>query len=445
MATTSIWRVSLPKQVKTTVEYVMQEEKTLIPQTDAIESVISYAMKEEKVTDVKDKYITTINCSEICAYEEMQAVKKQFNKEDGTLLYHGYQSFKENELTAEQCHEIGVRTAKKVWGDKYQVVVTTHTDTDNLHNHFVINTVSFVDGKKYSRTKKDYEYFRQTSDALCKEYNLSVLGENAPTKKVEPNKRNNKKDIARTIISEALKKSNNLSELKKNLSLVGCESNFSLNRKYFTITPYGYERAVRLYQLGEEFTNKAILERLEANVKKKEREIENEVQRTPQNEINNSNKHLLVLRKKHKKKQGGLQGLYLYYCYLLGILPKGVNKKVHPIFLSDLKDFDKIYNELKLLMKNNILTPDEVIDYKTETEKKIDVLSGERKNLYNNASRSRGYKNERFNREIVEIGKEIKQARDDIKSYERILDKTDVYEKKIHDYEDLKSKEEKRR
>ena len=64
--------------------------------------------------------------------------------------YHGYQSFAPGEATPELAHEIGLALAKKLWGEKYQVLVTTHLDkAHHLHNHFVVNTVSFVDGIKY--------------------------------------------------------------------------------------------------------------------------------------------------------------------------------------------------------------------------------------------------------------------------------------------------------
>ena len=453
MATTSIWRVTIPKQVKKTIDYVTQEKKTVkqelmtsdeIKLTDnryAIENVINYAMKEEKTeTENKDKYVTAINCTEMCAYEEMLAVKKQFSKEDGTLLYHGYQSFQEGELTADVCHEIGVKTAQKVWGDKYQVVVTTHMDTDNLHNHFVINTVSFVDGKKYCRTNKDYQFFKRTSDELCIEYNLSVVRKTSPTNDIKVNKSINKRDIARKIVSDALNKSKNLLELKRNLSLVGCESNFSLNRKYFTITPYGYDKAIRLYRLGEMFTNKAIIERLEANSKSKD--FEEPLQHTSQNDIQDTKNYLLVLSNNHKKKKGGLQGLYLYYCYLLGILPKGTKKNVHPIFLGDLKDFDRIYNDLKMLFNKDIFTSEELVACKNEDNKRIQELTATRKILYNNVSRNiDGYKKDRVKEEIKDIGEELKSLRKNIKSYDRVLYNSEQINKKIDDYEKLDDKE----
>lgn len=117
-----------------------------------------------------------INCSPATARDEMLAVKKRFGKEDGTVAYHGYQSFAPGEATPELAHEIGVKLATRLWGDRYQVIVATHLDKENhLHNHFVVNTVSFADGIKYHRTRKDYHEMHTVSDELCREYGLSVI------------------------------------------------------------------------------------------------------------------------------------------------------------------------------------------------------------------------------------------------------------------------------
>ena len=86
---------------------------------------------------------------------------------------HAYQSFKPGEVTPEQCHAIGVELARRVWGGRFQVLVATHMNTGCLHNHFVINAVSYVDGKKYEQRRSQYQDLRRISDQLCREYALS--------------------------------------------------------------------------------------------------------------------------------------------------------------------------------------------------------------------------------------------------------------------------------
>ncbi|MBR5422916.1 MAG: relaxase/mobilization nuclease domain-containing protein, partial [Clostridia bacterium] len=60
---------------------------------------------------------------------------KRFGKEGGILAHHAYQSFKPDEVTPDLAHKIGVETAKKMWGDDFEVIVATHMGSHCIHNH----------------------------------------------------------------------------------------------------------------------------------------------------------------------------------------------------------------------------------------------------------------------------------------------------------------------
>ena len=106
----------------------------------------------------------------------MKFTKEQYGKTDGILAFHGYQSFKEKEVTANIAHEIGVKFAEEMFGD-YEVVVATHQNTNHIHNHFIMNSVSFKTGKKYNNNRTNLAKLRQISDSICAEYGLNVLEE----------------------------------------------------------------------------------------------------------------------------------------------------------------------------------------------------------------------------------------------------------------------------
>ena len=181
MAVTSLWRVK--GYIGKVLLYAENPKKTSNPEIiqvpnelnrDSLEDVIAYAGRD-KATNQR-QLVWGINCTAENARHEMMAVKRQFRKENGTAAYHGYQSFKEGEVTPELAHLIGIRLATELWGDRYQVLVATHLDKEShLHNHFVINTVSFVDGIKFHRTKGDYLQMQKLSDEICREYGLSVI------------------------------------------------------------------------------------------------------------------------------------------------------------------------------------------------------------------------------------------------------------------------------
>ena len=79
------------------------------------------------------------------------------------------------EVTPQEAHAIGLQTAKEMWGDHFQIIVTTHLDKDHLHNHFCFNSVSFLDGGKYNYSNAERQKLRDVSDRICLEYGLSVI------------------------------------------------------------------------------------------------------------------------------------------------------------------------------------------------------------------------------------------------------------------------------
>lgn len=83
--------------------------------------------------------------------------------------------FPAGEVSPELCHEIGLKLAIEMWGDKYQIILTTHLDKEHLYNHFCFNSVLFLDGKKYNYSKSEQKKLRDVSGRLCREYGLSVI------------------------------------------------------------------------------------------------------------------------------------------------------------------------------------------------------------------------------------------------------------------------------
>ena len=168
MAVTKIWPIK--GRLRNVIDYTVNPEKTFNPdytfeELQALKDVIDYAMESDKTE--KQFYVTGVNCTAGFAREQIVNTKRLFKKEDGILAFHGYQSFKPGEVTPELAHEIGIKLAEKLWGDRFEVVVSTHLDKHHLHSHFVLNSVSFVDGKKFKGVIYNTAYPRQTLSALC--------------------------------------------------------------------------------------------------------------------------------------------------------------------------------------------------------------------------------------------------------------------------------------
>ena len=141
MATTKLWKVV--KRMDHVIDYAANKEKTKAIEfnnrfemlVDDLRDVIDYARNTDKTE--KEYFVSGINCEPDSAYEEMKDTKEFYHKEDKILAFHGYQSFVQGEVSPELAHKIGVQLAKEMWGDRFQVLVTTHLNTDHIHNHIV--------------------------------------------------------------------------------------------------------------------------------------------------------------------------------------------------------------------------------------------------------------------------------------------------------------------
>lgn len=173
MAVTGFWPVY--GNLKATLDYADNPDKTTSKEylDKDLYSALRYAENDNK-TD-KQVFVGGINCSAQNAYTEMIAVQLRFGMKGKVVAYHGIQSFKANEVTPEEAFEIGKETARKMWGDRYQVLVTVHLNTDNLHCHFVVNPCSFKNGSKFKNKIGDHLQLRKISDEVCREHGLSVL------------------------------------------------------------------------------------------------------------------------------------------------------------------------------------------------------------------------------------------------------------------------------
>ncbi len=171
MAITKIWAVK--DDLNRVLNYIENPDKTKESMSDSLKEVLAYTTQGYKTND--KQYITGINCEPRTALKQMLNTKLSYNKMDGRLAFHAVQSFKPGEVTPEECHALGIELAKRMWGNRYEVVVSTHLDKEHLHNHFVVNSVSWIDGMKYDNRKSDIEHFRELNDILCKEHGLSII------------------------------------------------------------------------------------------------------------------------------------------------------------------------------------------------------------------------------------------------------------------------------
>ena len=429
MATTGFWPVK--GKLKSVIVYAENPNKTMNPKffDSDLYATLQYAENSNK-TD-QELFVSGINCSKHNAYAQMVAVKKKFGERGTVVAYHGYQSFKVNEVTPEECHEIGIETARKMWGDKYQVIVTTHLDKKHhLHNHFVINSTSFKDGLKFRNKIGDHYELREISDAICKERGKSVL-ENAPfyggEKKAYWLHKQGKKthrDMLREDIEICLTVATNWDEFRRVLATMGYEVDY----RRFTIKAKDWERGVRVEGLG--YTVEGIEKRF--------------------NETYYSGHHLadwnnfFYARRKYfplesirKKLEFGIEHgkrpevIYVNTMFLLIILVFQLLKEVADAMLLTpemrhaAKDIKQYVADYHFLTDNQIQTTDDLTVTIEETQLKIAELEEKRSKADNKKRRATTPEDkERYKSLRKEITEEITPLRKKLKQAEDILNKS---------------------
>ena len=134
MAVSKIWKVTV--RLSQVIDYALNPEKTAASnytpeQYQALSDVLQYAKDEEKTE--REFFVDGINCNPSTARDQFITVKEQYGKEDGIQAYHGYLSFKEEDISPDLAQKIGMEFANRVRGKRFQVVVTTHLNTKHLH------------------------------------------------------------------------------------------------------------------------------------------------------------------------------------------------------------------------------------------------------------------------------------------------------------------------
>ncbi|WP_368390372.1 relaxase/mobilization nuclease domain-containing protein [Thomasclavelia ramosa] len=427
MATTKIWAVK--DNLKRVLEYASNPDKTENKSLEDYEykglaNVIQYTTNDLKTE--KQLYVSGVNCDVNHVYEQMIATKKAAHKEDGVLAFHCYQSFREGEVTPEIAHAIGVELAQKMWGNDFEVLVTTHLDKKHFHNHFVVNSVSWTTHKRFLNKHIDYHHFRTLSDELCKQYALSVVenpkkGTPYSAWLAEKQKQPTKRTLIIDDVERAINNSRTFTQFVTELKSNGYE--VKANVKHIAIKPPGSPRFFRLYKISKDgkYTEDNIRERILSNTlfvdgpikaKRKTFYFQGDFDK--------------------QKKLTGIKALYYHYMYLMGIIPNHAPKRVHFLLKEDLRYMDKITKEATLLSKKKINTLEELHQKEDEVKERIDQLVKERRCFYNKVKRCRNLETkEKLQIDISTLSNEIKELRKEVRLYEEIKERSIKMEDKL--------------
>lgn len=386
MAVTSIWGIK--GRFDRVLSYAVNPEKTVKENPDAlknlhsVDNLILYTTDEIKTE--KCLYVTGIKCSPETAAEDFKNTKKHWGKTGGIVAFHGIQSFAEGEVDPKTANEIGVELAKRLWGDRFEVVVATHSNTTHIHNHFCINSVSIVDGYKYNDCKETYRRMREESDRLCREYGLSVIrrpkdkGMNYAEWQAEKNGQPTVRGAIREAIDIAERGSTTEAEFLDAMDQMG----FVIDRsgKYAKIKHISNERFVRFASLGEGYTYSEIIDRV----------YENDYPEYPSYPKQESPKQIFSDYPGVKVASMRYTAVYHCYCKALVIASERprTNRKVYTLVRQDTTRMQSYSDQNRLLSEHHIDTPEQLRAYKQEAISKIDETIALRQDMRNALKRA---------------------------------------------------------
>ena len=426
MAVTGFWPVF--KNLKATLDYADNPYKTTAPEymDEDLYAALRYAENDDK-TDRK-MFTGGINCSAQNAYAEMIAVQRRFGLRGKVVGYHGIQSFREGEVTPEQAFEIGKATARKMWGDKYQVLVTVHLNTDNVHCHFVVNPVSFKDGTKFQNKIGDHKELRRVSDEICREHGLSVL-ENSSfyggNKKDYWRHKSGKKthrDYLREDVEYCLSFSTSPREFENQLYALG----YTLDPVRFSVKAKHWERSVRLANIG--FTKEIVQAQLDKNAESryhlftleyrppyrpKKFPLEDELRKI-EFSIDHSYDAATVL----------VDTLIYIVITVIQIAAELADVMLlSPDLRATEKDLKELVADYHFLKENDIHTVADLQANIDESKAQLSDLECERKDLSNRIRRPKSPEDENKNKERRKaISKQMKPVRERLRRAEKILE-----------------------
>ena len=414
-----------------------------------LDAVINYAINGEKTEN--GILVSTINCLPETAYSQMMLTKKAFHKEDGRLGYHIIQSFEGKEISPEKCNQIGKELAEELWGDKYQIIICTHINKENVHNHIVFNSVSFVDGIKYHNSNVEIALMKETNDDICRNYGLSIVkstkasqvSDISKSRIANYNRNSGKMELIKADIDEAINEATKYQEFVDILNYKGYYTKKSGNSISIS-SPY-YNINIRLARaFGEEYTfdniktsiyNSGLYEYKNANEQEKVYTVR----------IYDS-----IKIDQEKLKISSFYRLYVHYLYLLGKLPPKIHYEERTKeYYQEIDKFNKLADEMSLICIYNLNSKEDAQNLRIKYIEEVTPLKSEReklRQLYRKSTNETDmsfleYKINNITKDIDKINSKIQTCKRIIATAEKGEKENFLIKKRVEDNR-LKSKKE---
>lgn len=318
-----------------------------------------------------------------------------------------------NNVTPEKAHQIGLDYANEIFGGDFEIVVATHLNTENIHNHIVINSVSLKTGKKFYDNYCSRDYIRATSDFICQYYGLSTLDK--PWKRKGYYKKFANENPYLQMIKRDADRCIDIAwperDFNSRMAKLGYESMITDENGLIVYDDIRGRVVLLNKYFGERYSYQEVKNRIlydrpaepNYNVKGK-RYIANR----------ETYKKMLEIRRTRELKK--LPLLYLLFCLLLKIDPLlarmdfgNVRVPLTKEMKIELKYMNQLSRQAVLLSKNKINSLDDLNDYRGKLEDEVRTLKGTRENLLRRKRKSVKQEDiDDFDKQLKELAPRIK-------------------------------------
>ena len=340
-----------------------------------------------------------------------------------------------------------------MWGKEFEMVVTSHLNTENLHNHIVINSVSFKTGRKFENHIKDHIKLREISDDVCREHEKSVI-ENAKFYKSDKKEywihkqgKLTHRDILRRDVDEAISKAATLGEFQRILINMGYIFERDFMYEHPSVLLRSWNKPIRIDSLGADYTREAIRQRTENNLfvvnpyESKRRVRNAKPQHTLLKEIEYQSSRM--------RNMGALETILYVVIELLKPMKESkpnYQAPLSPSLRQELVKLELYQKQFHLMTDNNIHTEGELNTFIADKKSKITELERERSLIDNKRRRAKTDDElELYKKQKKDITAEIKPIREQLRLAESIMENIPKLESYLEAERILEKKVEKER
>ncbi len=336
----------------------------------------------EEPTGTNEKLIAAVNCSRAYCLDEMEAVQRHFEKHPLNPSLDIVINFTGTEVTPQEALEIVTNVIRRMWEDRHQAVICIHENTDHLHAHTVLNTVSFIDGEILQDRFQLQHKLEEVTRQVFLEHDLPYIDYSGPEFYNRTHFQHSKgryavRDVVINDVNTCAENSRSINEFERNLKLMG----YDLSRSEMTVSP---ERWIGEHKLNYKLSKLGLPENRLEGILMENADIH-------RGNLIEFNRRFLPLQEYLKQdperdmSDPGLIGSYEMLMFLLKKEEEFMEDSTMPYPLefmvrTEYGYFDKRNAELELLKK-----------YGIDSKEEIEALISELKSLRAALEKRRGY------------------------------------------------------